>query len=403
MRLNMMSGGEVVDYDALTAKPEEVLEGEFFMGIGSEDAQIGTMANREKMYGAPGISEETPEIPVHEATLATVATVTDGSIKIALSPPEGKYPGRERAFVGCNPRQLDILEENIANRKIVAGVVGTYGADGDLTGKDLRAGRVGYGSNGRVIGEAEDHGTILKTIEAGSSYDIKPGFYEGGKVTAKDIKTQTKGTATSGDLSWGKTAWVNGEKILGSLMRIQAIDEAKQTRLIYDKLYVGMSPGIHEALAASGYPEVCVEQNDLAVAIGLTEDKLAPGETLLGKTGNYRSRLKTLSAIAIRGFGALSQDQIPEERDSFILTKAGTVVYSGLSASYLASGETKCEIYKNGVLVDSQNINAANNYNWRISMRGKYFAAQAGDKIEIVARALSGADTFSAIYATIVY
>ena len=36
-------------------------------------------------------------------------------------------------------------------------------------------------------------------------------------------------------------------------------------------------------------------------------------------------------------------------------------------------------------------------------MRGKYFAAQAGDKIEIVARALSGADTFSAIYATIVY
>lgn len=60
-------------------------------------------------------------------------------------------------------------------------------------------------------------------IGAGESFDIKKGFHTGtGKVRAKDLSGETIGTAEAGDLLIGKSMWVNGKKIVGTMPDIEA-------------------------------------------------------------------------------------------------------------------------------------------------------------------------------------
>lgn len=97
-----------------------------------------------------------------------------------------------------------------------------------------------------------------------------------------------------------------------------------------------------------------------------------------------------------------SVDYIPSDEKVMIMPADGIVTYTGVAASYLSSGVAVCEIYKNGSLMDSLNINAENNYAWRTT-EGKYFTAKSGDRIKVLAQCLSGADTISALFATVIY
>ena len=60
-------------------------------------------------------------------------------------------------------------------------------------------------------------------LGAGESFDILKGFHTGtGKVKAKDLSGETIGTAEAGDLLEGKSMWVNGKKIVGTMPDIAA-------------------------------------------------------------------------------------------------------------------------------------------------------------------------------------
>ena len=62
-------------------------------------------------------------------------------------------------------------------------------------------------------------GTLNETLTAGGSYNIPLGYHDGtGKVVAKDLSSQTVGTATAKDIMTGTTAWVNGQEVIGSLV-----------------------------------------------------------------------------------------------------------------------------------------------------------------------------------------
>ncbi len=104
------------------------------------------------------------------------------------------------------------------------------------------------------------------------------------------------GTATAGDLSKDKTAYVNGKKITGTLTTFT-------TPLTYT-FYIGQCTGIDTAddlqqlkayskydsdiLIRSGVKS-CMQLTyaEIANAIGLTADKIKSGETVLGVTGTY--------------------------------------------------------------------------------------------------------------------
>lgn len=217
MRLKMMGGGGSVDYDGLTATAADVPEGLHFIGSGSDEEQTGTLPNMENMHGAPGRASD-PTTPIHTAVSVKAETDSAGNKRILLAPPLGKYPGNEKAFVGCYPIDLGISAENIANGRSVAGITGTYGSDSTASTKDIRNGKVVYGSNGRMVGSAADYGKIIRTIGAGESVTLGEGFYGESKITAKDLASQTAGNLDAARMLSGQNGYSNGQKVTGTMV-----------------------------------------------------------------------------------------------------------------------------------------------------------------------------------------
>ena len=73
-------------------------------------------------------------------------------------------------------------------------------------------------SSGLVTGSMTNNGSISQTLNAGGSYTIPKGYHDGtGKVTANTLSSQTSATAVASNLLSGKTAYVNWNKITGTM------------------------------------------------------------------------------------------------------------------------------------------------------------------------------------------
>lgn len=68
-----------------------------------------------------------------------------------------------------------------------------------------------------ISGGMANRGAVTAALNAGGSYTIQAGYHNGtGKVTANALSGQTSATAAEGNITKGKTAWVNGKKITGT-------------------------------------------------------------------------------------------------------------------------------------------------------------------------------------------
>ncbi|MCD8365792.1 MAG: hypothetical protein LUC83_08305 [Clostridiales bacterium] len=129
-----------------------------------------------------------------------------------------------------------------------------------------------------------------------------------------------------------------------------------------------------------------------------------------GKVTAKAKTIKQLSAIACFGFGSTDTSDGLSEEESYTCTAAGTCYNNGMTASYgttaPTSTEATCEIYKNGSVVNSRNIDANNDYRWRTSMVGQSFSVAKGDVVKVVASVTKGSSAtrsrMSCIDATIV-
>lgn len=412
MRLKMMGGGGSPDYDELTATAEDVSEGLSFIGKGSDEEQTGTLPNREYMHGAPGrASDET--VPIHAAISVKSENDSTGNLRILLAPPRGKYPGTERAFIGCYPVDLGINSEKIANGESIAGVSGSYGSDSTVSSKDIRAGRIAYGKNGRIVGEAADYGKISRTISAGESLTISEGFYGEGRVAAKDLASQTSGSLDSARMVSGQNGYANGRKISGSMVDRGAYTWAGRGGHGADGMGEGVENGTeyyafnnapdgwYHNQGDSWSPELRLERSKVRSYLGVSADKIRKGASIAGISGSWYGDKACISACAWKIYNASTQNEY--EENSYTMPASGTVYYGGMAAGYGSSPVVRCEIWKNGVLMDSRNINKGD-YAARNTMVNKSFAANAGDVIKVVAAATtSQAAATSSIQAVIVY
>lgn len=321
-RANILyGGGDPVDYEELTATPADVPEGLTFLGHDSDgDPETGTLPDMENMYASPGYSSSKPNVPIHQAIYDGYTTDTNGDKKLAFRVPHGVYPDPEdeSAYVGCEPSDIGIDANVIANGQTVGGVVGKYGSDGNLKASHLVGGEIGYGANGRVEGTAANRGSVTKTLAAGESYTINEGFFSNGKITAKDLESQTDGTATAADIITGLIAWVKGKKITGIMAK--AADSKKTTLTSTDT-----RPVIQQTRQTSGDARVWAVKNadnterlcilnpvagfwaatdiigvtlaNVATALGLTAAKLKKGESVCGLTGTYTTVSSGQSAV----------------------------------------------------------------------------------------------------------
>jgi hypothetical protein len=78
----------------------------------------------------------------------------------------------------------------------------------------------------KYTGTMPNRGAIERELDAGESYIIPNGYHNGaGIIRAKDISSQTDGTAEEADLLYEKTAWVRGVKLTGTMPNIGAVSQ----------------------------------------------------------------------------------------------------------------------------------------------------------------------------------
>lgn len=69
-----------------------------------------------------------------------------------------------------------------------------------------------------IAGTMPNRGAVSQALNCGGSYTVPAGWHNGaGKVTANSLASQTSGTATAAQIYTGKTAWVNGTKLTGTM------------------------------------------------------------------------------------------------------------------------------------------------------------------------------------------
>ena len=92
-------------------------------------------------------------------------------------------------------------------------------ATGNATVADVLKGKTfSNGTQVGLTGTMENRGAINQTLNAGGSYTIPAGYHNGsGKVKVNSLASQTSATATAAQILSGKTAWVNGNKVTGSM------------------------------------------------------------------------------------------------------------------------------------------------------------------------------------------
>ena len=117
------------------------------------------------------------------------------------------------------------------------------------------------------------------------------GTYEGSGVDTSDA------TATVNDIAQDKTAYVNGEKITGTLKKsfelsyiVNDVIWTDETDLEQLRLDI---PLLGDGIVTSNQTKtvVILHYDKLAEEIGLTADKIKAGETILGITGTYTGEI----------------------------------------------------------------------------------------------------------------
>ena len=99
-------------------------------------------------------------------------------------------------------------------------IEGTLELTGDAADSHVLDGKTFYNQDAKTrrTGAMPNHGAANQTLNAGQSYTIPAGYHNGGgRVTANGLAGQTAGTALAGDIYPGKTAWVNGVMLTGTM------------------------------------------------------------------------------------------------------------------------------------------------------------------------------------------
>ena len=232
--------GTLADYTYGTAVPEHVANNEIFWVNGERlkgtldldmNDQVGNATsddiledmvawvNRQKVVG------NIPVLPRHDESLMAGQSYQlprgyeSGESVISAVDLATQTPG------DIGPMDVPVGKVGWANGVKVEGAfdidaeIDHRMAGTDATMPDVKEGK-GFYSNkigGVAYGSMPDHtGEEARVLENGQTFNIPEGYYDGNsQISVKALKDVTIASATANDILLNKTAWVNGELIVG--------------------------------------------------------------------------------------------------------------------------------------------------------------------------------------------
>lgn len=246
-------------------------------------------------YTAAGTTSNTLQLSVQGATTITPSALEQTAVAA------GFYTKGAVKVAG----DIDLKAANIRNGVNIFNVTGTYTSDATADTTHILKDKIAYSKGLKITGSMANNGAVAPSVlGAGSSYTIPAGYHNGkGKVTAASLAGQTSGSATANDILTGKTAWVNGSKITGTISKysgtpIQAeIDSHDNDGL---NLNIPLSQTY-----VNGSVTAYIAPEELGDA---TSVDIRNGKTCISGHGILTGTMPTIDAISIRGASTYNQD-----------------------------------------------------------------------------------------------
>ena len=235
------------DVSSVTAGAADVLTGKVYV-MADGTVTTGTMANN-------GAVSKTLDVTTISYTIPKGYHSGSGKVTITL---EEKSVTPTKASQVITPTAGKVLKQ-VTVEKIPDAYQDVTGVT--AAAANVLAGKVFVDATGaEVDGTMTDNGAKNSTLSAGGYYTIPAGYHNGqGKITAKDLASQTAGTAAASEILNGETAWVGGKQVTGSMANNGAtggsIDGLTTTSVTIPAGYtsggtVSLTADIEEALAA---------------------------------------------------------------------------------------------------------------------------------------------------------
>ena len=176
----------------------------------------------------------------------------------------------------------------------IQNMFGTSG-DADVSSADIRLGKKAYNGTTLVTGTMPENVAVAETLTAGEAYVIPQGYHDGtGKVTADSLASQTDGTATAAQILSGKTAYVDGVKVTGSMTN----NGAKTASLAAGASYT-IPVGYHDGTGKVTANSLASQTDGTATAAQILSGKTAyvDGKKVTGSMGNKAGTTVEASAV----------------------------------------------------------------------------------------------------------
>lgn len=123
--------------------------------------------------------------------------------------------------------KTDLIPVEQMDEEIRSIQVGVDTSDATAAPGELLVGKTAYVNEQKITGTMVDNGAVSQNLNAGGSYTIPAGYHNGqGKVNANSLASQTSGTAEAGEILKGETAWVNGSQVTGTMENRGAVSQA---------------------------------------------------------------------------------------------------------------------------------------------------------------------------------
>ena len=190
--------------------------------------------------------------------------------------------------------------------KITAtGIGSSVGSDDCTAGKaQVLAGYTAVTSDSEdeaVTGTMPNNGEQNATLKCGQSKQIPAGYTSGGTVTANSLASQTSGTAVANQISSGKTAWVNGAKVTGTLTERGQYQNGGAAFTGSYFAINALPEGVYRSNGASWAPEARCTADQLRNALGITAGKIKKGEVIAGVTGTWEGYVANPTDLYYKG------------------------------------------------------------------------------------------------------
>lgn len=225
----------IIDQDLISAKPKDVVNGKVFVGT-TKHLETGTLPELPEREDITLLAGTSIEIPYGVNKSNYVVTAEDIGVQTHGTATEEDILYPKTAWVDGVKLTGQMVDNGQENDEIGAGeshVIsqGYHNGSGVITAKplseetqadanslDILDGKTAWVDGVMVTGSMVNHGTVIETLDAGEVFTFEDGFYNGtGSITANSLESQTQATASSYEILSGYNAWVNGERINGAV------------------------------------------------------------------------------------------------------------------------------------------------------------------------------------------